>query len=175
MVMPIRIYGDPILREKAKPIGEVDDGIRELARDMIDTMRAGDGIGLAATQVGRMVRLIVIEGHVIDEEELEARVFVNPEILESSRTRISFEEGCLSVPDIRADVERPETLTLRYLTLEGKAITEEADGMYARVMQHEIDHLDGRLFVDHLGQARRNLLRKKLRELQVRSRRVPRS
>ncbi|MFH1277688.1 MAG: peptide deformylase [Candidatus Eisenbacteria bacterium] len=169
MVMPIRIYGDPLLREKAMPIEDIDDGIRKLAQDMIDTMRAGDGIGLAATQVGRLVRLVVIEGHAVDDDDPEPLAFVNPEIVELSRSRSTFEEGCLSVPDIRSDVERPDALTLRYRTLDGEEITEEANGMYARVIQHEIDHLDGRLFVDHLGAARRNLLRKRLRELQRRS------
>lgn len=169
MVLPIRIYGDPILREKAAPIEKIDDEIRRFAEDMIDTMRAGDGIGLAATQVGRLLRLLVIEGDAFDERDADARVFINPQILETSDTRAAYEEGCLSIPDIRADVERSESLRVRYLTPHGIEVTEDADGLFARVLQHEIDHLEGRLFTDHLGAARRNLLAKRLRELQRRS------
>ena len=132
---------------------------------MIEAMREGDGIGLAAPQVGRLVRLIVLEGDVFGKGE-EPRVYLNPEITEFSRSKSAYEEGCLSIPGIRADVERPDEIVLRYETLDGEKIEEEASELPARVLQHEIDHLNGKLFIDHLGIARRNLLRKKLRDLQ---------
>ncbi len=165
MDLPIRIYGDPVLREVSRPVEGITDEIRKLADDMIHAMRDGDGIGLAAPQVGRLVRLIVLEGDVFGDGETP-RVFLNPEITHSSRARTTYEEGCLSIPGIRADVERPEEIVVRYRTLDGEEREEEAVDLPARVLQHEIDHLNGKLFIDHLGAARRNLLRKKLRELQ---------
>ncbi|MBN1826214.1 MAG: peptide deformylase [Candidatus Eisenbacteria bacterium] len=164
MNLPIRWYGDPVLRRKAEEVDPSDGRLDGLIRDMIETMHEGDGIGLAAPQVGRSERLIVIDGSAFDGDE--PRAFLNPRILESSKGRVLYEEGCLSLPDLRADVERPEAVRVRYRTESGEEVEEEAEGLYARVLQHEIDHLDGVLFVDRLGAARRALLAKRLREIQ---------
>ena len=163
MLLPIRWYGDPVLRDTAAQADGADGSLDKLVRDMIETMMEGDGIGLAAPQVGRSVRLIVLNGSVFDEED--TRVYLNPEIVGESDTRTVYEEGCLSIPDIRADVERAEMVLVRYTTLEGDVVEEEADGLCARVFQHEIDHLNGKLFIDHLGATRLVLLRKRLREI----------
>ncbi|MFH1679667.1 MAG: peptide deformylase [Candidatus Eisenbacteria bacterium] len=166
---PIRLYGDPVLRGTAREVKSFDDDLRSFARDMIESMREGEGIGLAAPQVGRSIRVIVVEGDALGEGAEEARVLVNPEIVAFSKERSLFEEGCLSIPGVRADVERPDEIDIRYRTAEGTLVEERAEGFYARVLQHEIDHLNGKLFVDHLGTAERNLLRKHLREIQARA------
>lgn len=163
MVLPIRWYGDPVLRDVAGQVDGTDGRLDQLVRDMVETMIEGDGIGLAAPQVGRSIRLIVLNGSVFDEEG--ASVYLNPEIVEESSSRTVYEEGCLSLPDIRADVERAEAVLVRFTTLDGKVMEEEVDGLGARVFQHEIDHLNGKLFIDHLGAARLVLLQKRLREI----------
>jgi peptide deformylase len=173
--LPIRIYGDPVLRGRARPVVSFDDDLRALAAEMVDAMHEGDGIGLAAPQIGRPVRLIVVDAGAAGDEGGEARVLVNPEITDRSPETCVYEEGCLSIPEVRADVERPESITVRYRTLSGEAAEVRAGDLFARVLQHEIDHLDGRLFVDRIGTAERNLLRKKLRELQRRSAEIPRA
>ena len=164
MNLPIRWYGDPVLRRKAADVDPSGGRFDRFAEDMIETMREGDGIGLAAPQVGRSERLIVIDGSAFDGDE--PRAFFNPEILESSKTKTVYEEGCLSLPGLRADVERPEVVRVRYRMQDGEEVEEEAEGLYARVLQHEIDHLDGILFIDRLGAARRALLAKRLRDIQ---------
>lgn len=154
-----------ILRKKAAPVESFDQELRDLAEGMIETMRLEEGIGLAAPQIGESIRLLVIEGSVIGENE-EPRVYVNPVIEEFSRSKDVYEEGCLSIPDIRCDVERPLELTVRYQNLNGDDMEEEADELLARVLQHEVDHLDGILFIDRISIARRALLRKKLRDIE---------
>ncbi|MBM3321627.1 MAG: peptide deformylase [Candidatus Eisenbacteria bacterium] len=175
MPHPIRLYGDPILRGHAREVEHFDEDLRAFAEEMIESMRAGEGIGLAAPQVGRSIRLIVVEAEAVGEDVEEPRVLVNPEIVALSKERTLFEEGCLSIPGVRADVERPDAITIRFRTTDGKTAKERAEGLYARVLQHEIDHLNGKLFIDHLGMAERNLLRKKLREIRERAAEVPRS
>jgi peptide deformylase len=161
--LEVLVYGDPVLRRKSAPIEEITDEIRQLAADMVETMYVEEGVGLAAPQVGRSIRMLVADP-LFDEETRPARVFVNPQILESWG-EWKFDEGCLSVPGIRADVIRPEAIRLRYQDLDGIEHEEEMHEMWARILQHEIDHLDGKLFVDYLSPIKRSLIMKKLRAL----------
>jgi peptide deformylase len=166
MASPIRLYGDPVLREQSRPVREFNDRLRELAEDMIEAMRAGDGIGLAAPQIGKPLRVVVLEADAVAEGVTEPRAFVNPEILEYSEESATYEEGCLSIPEVRADVVRPEEIRIRYASLAGETVEERVAGLCARVLQHEIDHLDGKLFIDRIGVVERAQLRKRLREIQ---------
>lgn len=162
-LLPIRIYGDPVLRRVAEPVGEITPEIRTLVADMIETMYAEPGVGLAAPQVGVSLRLIVIDPTAGDEKG-KAFAMLNP-VVTLSGEQVVMDEGCLSVPDIRADVTRPERISVVYTTLDGEPATLEADDMVARIVQHEYDHLDGILFVDKISPVRRHLLRKELRAL----------
>ncbi len=161
--MDIRIYGDSILRKLSKPVDSFDEQLMAVAEKMYEIMFEADGIGLAAPQVGVSKAFLVI-GMPVEDEEPERLFFANPVILES-RGEDSFEEGCLSVPDIRADVIRPEWIKLKYQDIHGKEHTLETDGLLARVLQHEIDHLNGILFVDRLTPARKSLLKNDLQKL----------
>jgi peptide deformylase len=150
----------PLLKKKAKPITRVDEALRRLAADMFETMYKAPGIGLAAPQVGFSERLIVLD--VADGEERRPLTLVNPEIVWRSSDRATAEEGCLSLPGHFADVTRPQAVKVRYLTGEGLERELETDGLLARCVQHEIDHLDGILFVDHLTALKRNMIMRKL-------------
>ena len=157
-------FPDPRLKLVSKPIVEISDEIRELAADMIEVMYDEPGIGLAAPQVGVSLRLFVIDTDWSDEElGRNPLVVLNPEISEREG-RISWEEGCLSVPDYNAVVERDAKLTLRGLDLEGKPIEERAEGLRAVCIQHEVDHLDGILFIDRISRLKRGLYAKKRRK-----------
>ena len=147
-ILDIRVLGDPILRQTTVPVQEITDDLRKLAADMFETMHHARGIGLAAPQVGRTERLAVIE------VEGEAFVVINPEVLETSG-KAKAEEGCLSIPDIYADVERPKDVVVRAMNLEGKTYEVQATDLLARCLQHEIDHLDGKLFLDYLSVLKR--------------------
>jgi peptide deformylase len=147
-VLEIRVLGDPILREETTPVERIDDDLRALARDMFDTMYLAKGIGLAAPQVGRRDRMAVID---VDEQRF---VIINPEILHTEG-KAKGEEGCLSIPDVYGDVERPEFVRIRATGLDGKLFEVEAGGLLARCLQHEIDHLHGKLFVDYLSVLKR--------------------
>jgi peptide deformylase len=162
-IREIVIYGRPALRIHAKPVAEIDSDIRELADDMIDTMVEADGIGLAAPQVNESLAMCVVNCELI-EEGTPPKVYINPEILSSEGNSV-IEEGCLSIPDIREDVERPEIIRLKYTDIDGNRHEEACDGMLARVLQHEIDHLKGVLFVDRISAVKRSLLAKKLKKL----------
>jgi peptide deformylase len=144
-LLPLRVLGDPILREETKPVTAITEEIRRLIDDMFETMYAARGIGLAAPQVGRTERLCVVD---VDEEPL---VLINPEILESSRATEKAEEGCLSIPDVYGDVERPATVRIRAMDRDGNVYERDASGLLARCMQHEIDHLHGKMFIDYLS------------------------
>lgn len=165
-VLPVIKYGHPTLRKVAEPLtdAEINDDLREVVANMIDTMRTYDGIGLAAPQVNISKRFFVIDMGLLDEES-DAEVFINPEIINKEGSE-SMEEGCLSIPDIRSDVQRSTRMTVRYLTIDGDEIEEEMDDLLARVFQHELDHLDGVLFIDHLSFIQRKLLEPKLRKIQ---------
>ena len=144
-----------VLKQVSTRVAVVDDALRALMDDMLETMYDAPGIGLAAVQVGEPVRVIVMD-LAREGEEPAPRYFVNPEILTTSEETQGYEEGCLSVPDYYDDVERPSKVTLRYLDYKGETVTEEAEGMYAVCIQHEMDHLQGVLFIDHLSRLRRD-------------------
>ena len=151
-------YPNPRLRLKAVPIEVIDDAIKTLAGDMLETMYAEGGIGLAATQVDVQKRLVVMD---LSEERNQPVFMVNPEIL-STEGAEEMQEGCLSVPGFYETVQRAETIRFRYLSLEGEVVENETDGLLAVCVQHEIDHLDGKLFVDYLSEIKRSRIRKKL-------------
>ena len=145
---------DPLLKQVSAAVETVDDELRALMDDMLETMYAAPGIGLAAVQVGMPMRVIVMDIS-RGEGEREPRYFVNPQITWRSEETQPYEEGCLSVPDIYDEVERPARVKLRYLDYQGQAIEEEAEGIFAVCIQHEMDHLDGVLFIDHLSRLKR--------------------
>ncbi len=155
--LEIRIYPDPILREKCRPVEEIDDQVLRLIADMIETVHGAPGVGLAAPQVGEAIRLIVVDTEwTADDAERCPLVLVNPEIVESSG-EIVWMEGCLSVPDFEADVERASHVKLRASNLEGEDLEIDASDLQAVCFQHEIDHLDGILFIDRISRLKRNL------------------
>jgi peptide deformylase len=158
-IRTIHLLGSPVLRELATPVGTVDAGIRQLVEDLFDTMRADDGIGLAANQVGIARRVAIAE--VADEPSV---VLIDPEIVERDG-KVKGEEGCLSIPDIFGDVERSQRVVVETTSLEGERVRLEATDLRARVIQHEIDHLNGVLFLDHLSPLKRRMLMKKWKKL----------
>jgi peptide deformylase len=157
-ILNILEYPDPRLRTKAQPVDLVDDELRRLAADMLETMYAAPGIGLAATQVDVHRRMLVAD---ISEEQDTPHIFINPEILERRGTEV-MEEGCLSVPGFYESVTRSEWVRVRALNLEGNSFEVELDGLLAVVVQHEMDHLDGKLFVDYLSDLKRQRIRKRI-------------
>ena len=164
--LQLRYYGDPVLRKRAEPVAGVTDAERQLAELMLTTLEAtGNGIGLAATQVGVLKRLIVVDIGEEDDEAYEPLILFNPEIL-SADGEIVAEEGCLSIPDVTADVKRPESIVVEGLDAHGEPIHIETNGLLARVLQHEIDHLNGILFIDRISGLKRGLLGDELRKLQ---------
>ena len=154
------------LKQKSKPVAAVDDDLRALMDDMLETMYAAPGIGLAAIQVGAPVRVIVMD-LARGEEPKAPRFFVNPQILWASEEVLPYEEGCLSVPEIYDEVERPAKVRVRYLDYDGQVVEEEAEGLFAVCIQHEIDHLDGVLFVDHLSRLKRDRAISRVRKAQA--------
>ncbi len=165
-IRPIVEVPDPRLREISKPVETVDDDVRALVADMFETMYAAPGIGLAAIQVGVPRRILVIDLQETEEDDGEPvkdpRVFINPEIVEHSEEAIPYTEGCLSVPDQYAEVDRPDRIRARWLDIEGTVREEEITGLLATCLQHEMDHLNGVLFIDHLSRLKREMILKKL-------------
>ena len=157
--LPILHFPDPRLRTKAKPVLAVDDNIRRLANDMLETMYDAPGIGLAASQVNHHIRLLVID---ITEEKNQPMVFINPVITPLTTETIPYEEGCLSVPSVYDFVERYSRVAVTALNEHGKSFSLEADGLLAVCLQHEQDHLDGKLFVDYLSSLKRQRIKAKL-------------
>jgi len=157
---------DPRLRQISSPVEEVSDEVRELVADMFETMYAAPGIGLAAIQVGVAKRILVIDLQEPEEEGGEPvkdpHVFINPEILQHSDQEVPYTEGCLSVPDQFAEVDRPDHIRARWLDLDGNQHEENIDGLLAVCLQHEMDHLNGVLFIDHLSRLKRDMILKKL-------------
>jgi peptide deformylase len=168
-ILPIVEVPDPRLRQISQPVEQVDDDLRRLIDDMFETMYAAPGIGLAAIQVGVPKRVLVIDLQEPEEEGGEPvrnpLVFVNPEIVEESPTFKGYNEGCLSVPEMYADVDRPDRIRARWLDRDGVQHDEAIEGMLAVVLQHEMDHLNGILFIDHLSRLKREMLLKKLAKI----------
>jgi peptide deformylase len=162
-LLPILHYPNPRLRLHARPVEAITDEIRQLAADMLETMYAAPGIGLAATQVDRQVRLIVID---VTKTKDQPLCLINPEILDREGEE-EMEEGCLSVPGFYEVVRRADKVRVRYLSLDGQEMVIDADGLLAVCIQHEIDHLDGKLFVDYLSMLKRNRIRRKLEKVQA--------
>ncbi len=171
-IRPIITAPDPLLKQVSAPVEEVTDEIRALMDDMLDTMYDAPGIGLAAIQIGEPLRILVIdlqdrEDEADDEGAEPARnplYFVNPEIIKSSDDMATYQEGCLSVPDFFEDVDRPATCTVKYLDYDGNEQVQDMEGLLATCIQHEMDHLNGILFVDHLSRLKRNMILKKLKK-----------
>jgi len=161
-IRDILIYGDPILSKKAEPVDRIDEDIVRLAEDMVETVHAAPGVGLAAPQVGVGKRLIVIDMSVGQNKD-DLIILVNPELV-GKEGEITCEEGCLSVPDIREKITRPYRVTVRGLDLEGRAVEVEGEDLLARALCHEIDHIDGILFVEKLSALKRTLIKKKLKK-----------
>jgi len=159
-ILPIIEVPDQRLREKSKPVEAVTDELRVLMDNMLETMYEAPGIGLAAIQVGIAKRIVVMD--ISEGDTPEPQFFVNPEITWASDEMTNYKEGCLSVPEHYADVERPARCTIKYLDYDGKAHEVEADGMLATCIQHEMDHLEGILFIDHLSSLKRGMIIKKM-------------
>lgn len=158
MIRDIRILGDPVLRKRADEVAAIDDEIRTLIDDMLQTMYDAEGVGLAAPQVGIGRRVIVVDVH---EPDAPVLALINPRLIESSTDTDRGEEGCLSIPGLRDIVERPAHVIVEALDPAGEAVRIEADGLLARALQHEIDHLDGILFLDRVSPIKRSMLLKK--------------
>ena len=176
MIYPIVAYGDPVLRKVTVDIDKSYD-VKKLSEDMFETMYNAKGVGLAAPQIGLNLRMFVVDGRPFNEgEDMEERdkdpslidfkkVFINAEILEEDGDDWGFEEGCLSIPDVREDIYRPEYLTIKYFDENWNEFTEEYEGLAARIIQHEYDHVDGILFTDHLNPVKKRMLKNKLAKI----------
>lgn len=165
MVREILIWPDPRLKEKAVPVDAVDASVRTLIDDMFETMYAADGVGLAAPQIGVLQRVVVVDTSSADED-VKPFAMINPEILETEGT-MKYREGCLSVPGEAEEVKRSAYVKVRFLDREGQPVEMEATGLTAVCIQHECDHLDGVLFVDHLSSLKRELIRKRMKRLKT--------
>lgn len=164
-LLPIITYPDPVLRRECQPAEPGTGEIRKLAEDMLETMYAAPGIGLAAPQVGESMRMIVVDvfGHL---GERDPKVLLNPEIIDSSEV-IAFEEGCLSLPEFTVEVDRPRMIEVKYQDLDGTQVTLTAEDLFAVAIQHEMDHLEGRLLLDHASLVKRDLYRRKARKMKA--------
>jgi peptide deformylase len=160
-LLNVLCYPDPRLHKVAKPVGQVDARVKKIVADMAETMYEAPGVGLAATQVDIHERIVVID---VSDEQNELRVFINPEIIWSSPEKKSWREGCLSVPDFYDEVERPAQVKVRALDLDGKEFEIDADGLLAVCLQHEMDHLQGKVFVEYLSMLKRTRVSQKLKK-----------
>lgn len=169
MIYPIYLYGHPVLRKRAEEIDADYKGLQDLIVSMKETMYKAEGIGLAAPQIGKSIRLIVIDASPLEEDEPSCKdlelVLINPEIISFGEESVFMEEGCLSVPGIRGEVKRPTRIRLRYMDENMKEHEQDFEGFAARVIQHEYDHIEGKVFVDSLSPVRRSLLRSKLQAM----------
>ncbi len=166
MVLPIVIYGDPVLRKKTEIITSGYPGLKQLVEDMFETMYAANGVGLAAPQIGKAIRLFIIDSSRMEDDEPGIKqVFINPEIIEETEEEWKFEEGCLSIPGIREKIDRPEEIRIKYFDENFKEHDALYSGISARVIQHEYDHIEGVLFTDHLTAFKKNLLKSKLKDI----------
>lgn len=166
MILPIYVYGSPVLRKVAEDIDKDYPGLQQFIKDMFDTMYKSDGVGLAAPQVGKSIRLFVIDGSPFDEDDPSMKdfkkVFINAHITEKGDEEVSFSEGCLSLPNLREEVMRPSKVRLQYYDENWEFHDEYFEGLKARIVQHEYDHLDGILFVDKISTLKRKLINGKL-------------
>jgi peptide deformylase len=163
--LQLRYYGDPVLRKRAEPVQKITEAEIKLAEEMLMTLYAtGNGIGLAATQVGILKQFLIVDLSENEDDGIEPLFLFNPEILNAEGESVA-EEGCLSIPDLRADVRRPEKIVVKVMNLRSEDVEFEADGLLARVLQHEIDHLNGTLFIDRISGLKRQLLRGELKKL----------
>lgn len=168
MIYPIVVYGDPVLKKRARDIEKGELDVKELSEDMFETMESAHGIGLAAPQIGKSIRMFVVDGTPLeDEEDMEGfrKVFINPEMIEETGEEWAFEEGCLSIPNIREDVSRNEQITIRYFDENWEEHEDTYDGMKARIIQHEYDHIEGILFTDYLSPLKKRMLKGKLQNI----------
>ena len=169
MKYPITVYGDPVLRKRAEQIDQNTEGLKEIIENMWETMYFADGVGLAAPQAGLPIRMFVIDATSGAEDEPELKdfkkTFINPEIIELSGDKWVFNEGCLSLPEIREDVSRPDAVRLRYFDENFVEHDEVFKGFAGRIIQHEYDHLEGKLFIDYISPLRRRLLKSKLNDI----------
>ncbi len=163
MIRPILIHPDPRLKKLCDPVTEITAELRVLAADMLETMYEAPGIGLAAPQVGVMKRLLVMD--CIKDGPAEPMVLINPQVIWASEDQTVYEEGCLSIPDQYADVKRPAEVQVRWTDLDGQAQEQQFSGLWATCVQHEIDHLDGKLFIDYLGPLKRQMITRKMEKL----------
>ena len=163
--LPIITLPDPILRQTSSAVESVNADVRRLADDMLETMYAAPGVGLAAIQVAVPKRLLVLDVAGEDEKP-QPLVLINPEIVKLGPATRVYEEGCLSIPDVRVDIERPTTLTVRYLDRDGAQRTLDADGLLATAIQHEVDHLDGKLIIDFLSRLKRDMVVRRFKKAQ---------
>ena len=167
MIYPIVMYGDPVLRQKAKDI-EPGTDLSVLIEDMFETMHAANGVGLAAPQIGKSLRLFVVDGRSIEDEasmESFKKVFVNPQMVEELGSAWEYEEGCLSIPKIREDIKRQSVVTIEYLDENFQHHMRTYQGLTARIILHEYDHIEGKLFIDHITPLKRKLLKGKLTDI----------
>lgn len=164
MIYPIVLYGDPVLKKEGEDLEPDDIDVKTLVADMFETMYQASGVGLAAPQIGKSVRVFVIDSTPMDEDKSKGvkQAFINPEILEEDGEEWAFEEGCLSIPGIREDVYRPDKITIRYFDEEWNEHEKTFDDIAARVIQHEYDHIEGILFTDHITAFKKRLLKGRL-------------
>jgi len=163
MIYPIVAYGDAVLRQKAREIEEGEMDLKQLAEDMFETMYAAHGVGLAAPQIGKSIRMFVVDGEPMDESMADfKKVFVNPKIIESTGEPWAFEEGCLSIPGVREEINREPKITIEYLDVDFNPLKEVLVGLRARIVQHEYDHIEGVLFTDYLTSFKKRILKGKL-------------
>lgn len=164
MIYPIVLYGDPVLKRRAGDVEEGSEEIRELVSDMFETMYHASGVGLAAPQIGKSLRVFVIDSTPMEDDQTKGvkKAFINPEIIDETGKEWAFEEGCLSIPGIREDVTRPPSVTINYLDEAWNEHEETFEGILARIIQHEYDHIEGILFTDHLSPFKKRLLKGKL-------------
>ncbi len=164
MIRPILIHPDPRLKKVCAPVGDLSDELRALAADMLETMYDAPGVGLAAPQIGVLSRLIVLDCVKDENEKPRPLAMFNPEIIAGSDELNTYEEGCLSIPDQYAEIKRPKVVDIRWIGLDGKEHTETFDGLWATCVQHEIDHLNGKLFIDYLGAIKRQMITRKMQK-----------
>lgn len=165
MIRPILIHPDPRLKKVCPPVAAITEDVRVLARDMLDTMYDAPGVGLAAPQIGVLLRIITMDCTKDPEAAPQPMVLFNPVILSVSEETSTYEEGCLSIPDQYAEVDRPATVRVLWTDLDGAERQQEFEGLWATCVQHEIDHLDGKLFIDHIGPLKRQMITRRMQKL----------